>query len=201
MCAKGRLYTFPKKGGLGLMPIKQFLIAQHTLWFKRCCTSTKDNWRVDLTVAVYGNPLATNPAEICRNSHLVLHQLSLSFAIFNELFYKSDGNFKWALILNNPIFRRNRVDFRLLDAKKFSGANIYRIAFLRFCDSFTDRSFTTFSSLLTLNTNFNLKLTGTIYFKLRACGVPLWAPTQLWAPTPQQGPKVTIDMMVTGRVS
>ena len=40
-CAKGRLYTFPKKGGLGLMPIKQFLIAQHTLWFKRCCTSTR----------------------------------------------------------------------------------------------------------------------------------------------------------------
>ena len=55
-----------------------------------------------------------------------------------------------------------------MDAKKFSGANIYRIAFLRFCDCFTDRSFTTFSSLLTLNTNFNLKLTGTIYFKLRA---------------------------------
>ena len=39
---------------------------------------------------------------------------------------------------------------------------------MRFCDCFTDRSFTTFSSLLTLNTNFNLKLTGTIYFKLRA---------------------------------
>ena len=38
------------------MRIKQFLIAQHTLWFKRCCTSTRDNWRVDLTVAVYGGP-------------------------------------------------------------------------------------------------------------------------------------------------
>ena len=45
---------------------------------------------------------------------------------------------------------------------------IYRIAILRFCDCFSDWTFTTFSSLQTLNTNFDLKLTGTIYFKLRA---------------------------------
>ena len=119
-------------------------------------------------MAGYGNPLTTNPADICHNSHTVLHQLSSSFAIFKELFFKSEGNFKWALILNNPIFKRNRVDFRILDAKFFSGANIYRVASLRFCDCFSDRNFTNFSSLLALNTNFDLKLTGAIYFKLRA---------------------------------
>ena len=166
--AKSRLYIPPKKGGLGLMPIKEFLIAQHTFWFKRCWFSTRDNWRVDLTSAGYGNPITTNPDEICRLANPVLHSLAKSFFNFKERFFEKEGNFKLAFILNNPIFRRNNSDFRILDSAFFKGSNLFKVAMLRFCDLFTDDKFKYFKDLRKLNDEYLLDFSLVIFFKLRA---------------------------------
>ena len=87
---KDHLYLNPDKGGLGLISIRDFLVAQHT---------SRDNWRVDLYSLGFGNPLSVNPNLIDKTTHPILHGIASSFAIFNNAFTNTSRNFKKAFFL------------------------------------------------------------------------------------------------------
>ena len=92
--SKDRLYTAPCRGGLGLICIKDFLIAQHTIWIKRASTSSRDNWRVDLHSIGLGNPFISHPLLADKSHNPILHGLSSSFSHFNGAFGSLGCNFK-----------------------------------------------------------------------------------------------------------
>ena len=62
--AKDKLYLNAKCGGLALINLREFLISQHVIWFKRVYQSTRDNWRVDLCKLGYGNPFTVLATDI-----------------------------------------------------------------------------------------------------------------------------------------
>ena len=93
---KDRLYLSPDLGGIGLISIRDFLIAQHTVWIKRAQNSSRDNWRVDLYDLGFGNPLAVNPNLIDKMTHPILCGIPSSFAIFNNAFTNTSRNFEKA---------------------------------------------------------------------------------------------------------
>ena len=153
---------------MGLINIKDFLVAQHVIWFKRADISTRDNWRVDLHECGYGNVFTTNPKEISPRTHPILHSLAESFSSFSKIFTSLDNNYLEAFILNNPIFLRNGNSELYLDNAFFqdSGSgNIYLMARMKFKDFFQNG---VFKSLHDLNSNSLLNLNFTTYFRLRA---------------------------------
>ena len=81
--AKEKLYLPAKKGGLGLINLCEFMIAQHTMWFKRAYHSTRDNWRFDLCRLGYGNPFTVSCHEIIQKRF----GLCASFELFKSAFY------------------------------------------------------------------------------------------------------------------
>ena len=164
--SKDRLYTAPCRGGLGLIRIKDFLIAQHTIWIKRASTSSRDNWRVDLHSIGLGNPFIAHPLLAEKTHNPILHSLSSSFSLFNGAFGNLGCNFKKAYIMYNPTFQKSKVDKSVIDKSIFnSSANFFAIAKLRFCDFFAGSDL---KSCHDLNREFSLNLNLSGY--LRICG-------------------------------
>jgi hypothetical protein len=78
--AAARLYADPAKGGLGLINIRDSLMAQHVIWIKRAFISTRDNWRWDLWNLGHGNCL-TLPV-LCHVEHPILATFADSYREF-----------------------------------------------------------------------------------------------------------------------
>ena len=110
-------------GGLGLIKLSDFITAQQTMWIKRASLSTRDNWRIDLTLLGHGNIFTINPADISRTEHPILHGLVNSFFLFVEYFSVQKNNFEHSFILNNHIFERGLKDKCILD-KTFLAARL-----------------------------------------------------------------------------
>ena len=53
--AKERIYRPVREGGLGLIPLDQYIKGLHCSWFKRAHHCMNDNWKYDLYHAGRGN--------------------------------------------------------------------------------------------------------------------------------------------------
>ena len=161
--AADRIHLDPADGGLGIFSVKNFLIAQQVCWFKRAAQSSRDNWRVDLLLAGYGNIFTIDPKEMDRSRHPILMGLAESFSTFIKCFTERNDNFYSAFILNNPAFLyENNTRLNL----EFFGrsSNIFKIAQLTFNDFFSGG---TFLSFVTLNEKFGININLATYFRLR----------------------------------
>ena len=161
--AADRIHLDPADGGLGIFSVKNFLVAQQVCWFKRAAQSSRDNWRVDLLLAGYGNIFTINPKEMDRSRHPILMGLAESFSTFIKCFTERNDNFYSAFILNNPAFLyENNTRLNL----EFFGrsSNIFKIAQLTFNDFFSGG---TFLSFVTLNEKFGININLATYFRLR----------------------------------
>ena len=166
--AKEKLYLPPKKGGMGLINIAEFLTAQHIMWFKRAAQSTRDNWRVDLCRLGYGNPFTVSHLELVQKQHPVLFGLCASFDTFRTAYCEIENNYKHAFILNNMIFRRGVDDDRPLNSSFFGGkdnADLINIAKIRYWDCWAGSKFV---SRLALNSKFHCNISEAVFFRLRS---------------------------------
>jgi len=128
--SKSRLYLSPDEGGVGLIDLRHFLVAQQVLWFKRSNMSTRDNWRCNLFELGLGNPYTINPIKVDQAKNPILYGLALSFGFFLEKFNKLNGNLQKSFILNNPNILRNGKGPGIVD-ENFLGAgecNFYRLS-------------------------------------------------------------------------
>jgi hypothetical protein len=100
--SRDKIYTPVINGGMGLINIKESLMAQHCTWFKRANKSTRDNWRYDLWVAGSGNCLNPDPGNLCPLRNPILYPLTISFRKFTGKFYTTENNFLESFIMNNP---------------------------------------------------------------------------------------------------
>ena len=162
--SKDRLYLQANKGGLGLINIREFLMAQHVMWVKRALHSSRDNWRVDMSILSHGNALCLNPKIINKIRHPILFGLAESFFTFNGAFSNLGVNYEKAFIFNNPAFERSKLDSGLLDKTLFSKCvNLFAMVKLRFEDCFVHGEL---KSMFALNNEYGLNFTQADYFKL-----------------------------------
>ena len=165
--ARDKRYKSPDQGGLGLVNLKEFLIAQHVIWFKRAFNSTRDNWRVDLWELGYGNPFTINPATIDRREHPILAGLAESFSKFLECFTLRNENYLDSYIFNNPCFKRSNRDDGILDTNFFKtggSPNFYKISQLTYRQCFANG---VFRDLNFFNNDLQLGISLVTYFRLR----------------------------------
>ena len=142
--AKDKLYLPPKKGGLGIINLREFIIAQHVMWFKRAAQSTRDNWRIDLCRLGYGNPLTVPATNISVAQHPILSGLCKSYNVFRKAFNEIGENYKSAYIFNNPLIKRGINDDSQLNASFFGGKDnpdLRKISYIRYSDCWDHNEF------------------------------------------------------------
>ena len=118
--ARERIYKSTELGGLGMIDIEEFLVAQQVSWFKRANQSTRVNWRVDLKNIGNGNVLTVGKGDFSENAFPIFRYLVDSYVKFLTAFNRTNNNFAKALILNNPLISVSREDKRLLNNNFFT---------------------------------------------------------------------------------
>jgi hypothetical protein len=159
-----KLNTTLEEGGLGLINLKDSLISQQSLWFKKSALSSRDNWRWQLWNLGSGNCL-TVPA-LCPLRHPILSGLVSSFRTFLSKFNLSENNIEKSFILNNPVICVQNGFSSATDQWFWTccgSANIYKIPFLKVGEFFDDGKIKTLTSL---NETFAINLPVAIYLRL-----------------------------------
>jgi hypothetical protein len=83
-----RLVIPVEAGGMGLLNIEEFLMAQQCCWVFRCFKSCRDNWRNDLYELSMGNPLSFSPQITDSRRHPILYDIAVSYERFRTKFNK-----------------------------------------------------------------------------------------------------------------
>ena len=119
--AKDRICRPQSLGGLGMIDIAEFIVAQQVTWFKRAHISTRDNWRCDLKKLGNGNVLTVGRADIIENKFPIFKFLTTSFEKFLKSFNSTNDNFTKSYLLNNPSITRSRHDKLPININFFAG--------------------------------------------------------------------------------
>ncbi len=144
--SKDRYYTPPSEGGLGLIHLGTFLMAQKCSWVKRTHSNTIDNWRLKLRLCCPNFDVALlRKVDVDPVTNPVIYGIAEAFELFVNCFSSIGLNYKLVPVLNNKTFCRFKDDSALLDIK-FFGKNLYnaqkdRIRSLTFEDCFDDGTF------------------------------------------------------------
>ncbi len=120
---KDSYYIPPDQGGLGLIHIGTFLIAQKCSWIKRIHANTIDNWRLRfrLSCPAFDVTLARS-IDFNHNSSLVLFKIASAFETFAGCFGKIGNNLMDMPIFLNPNIVRSSANSRLIDVAFFGKA-------------------------------------------------------------------------------
>jgi hypothetical protein len=123
-----RRYLKPEQGGLGLLNIRDFLIAQKCTWIKRAASNTIDNWRLTLMCnAPGGKILNIRACDLDPGEHLILRELAWAYEFFHGCFSLQDNNHTKNSIFQNAAFIRSKYDNMPLDANFFGKNFITKI--------------------------------------------------------------------------
>ncbi len=122
---KDRYYLPPDQGGLWLIHIGTFLIAQKCSWVKRVHNNTIDNWRLRFRLACPNfDVTSVSSIDFNGNSSPVLYEIASAFETFVGCFGKIGNNLLGLPIFQNPNIVRSSVDKRLIDIN-FFGREFY----------------------------------------------------------------------------
>jgi hypothetical protein len=117
--ARDRLYRPVQEGGLGLIPLEQYIQGLHCSWFKRAHNCMNDNWKYDLYWAGGGNILSMKKGVLAKEVGTVLTGLIDSFTDFQTKYTQYGNNYEVVPVLNNVNFGYGRNQSIKLDAKFF----------------------------------------------------------------------------------
>jgi hypothetical protein len=117
---KDRYYLPPNQGGLGLIHIGTFLIAQKCSWVKRIHTNTIDNWRLRFRLACPTFDVTlVRSIDFNRSSSPVLFEIASAFETFNGCFGKIGNNLLELPICLNPNVVWSSADSGMIDVAFF----------------------------------------------------------------------------------
>jgi hypothetical protein len=113
---KDRYYIPPDQGGLGLIHIGTFLIAQKCSWVKRVHFNTIDNWRLRFRLACPAFDVTlVRSIDFDRFSSPVLFEIASAFETFAGSFGKIGNNLNEMPVFMNTSISRSKYDARLID--------------------------------------------------------------------------------------
>ncbi len=164
--SKEKCSAKPEVGGIGLIDIKQYIVALQVNWVKRALESTRDNWRYDLIRLTSNNPLTLSPMGAPKNRYPIIWQLATSWQAFIKCYYNANDNFKKSFLVNNPNLKRSAEDDRLVDQKLFDQRPPLpqtQVVKIRFSDFFENGQI---KSLETINFDLNLPVNLLTYMRV-----------------------------------
>jgi hypothetical protein len=167
-CAKSRRYLPPDKGGLGLIHVGTFLMAQKCSWIKRAHANTIDTWRLNLKLLSPGfNISDIRIFDLSKLENPILFNIVEAFEVFRGCYNRIGNNYVKSKIFCNPCFVRSKNDSGLLD-KFFFGISFFNryknaIRSLTFEDCFIDNEFRTIADFGTIG----LPVTQIVWVRLR----------------------------------
>jgi hypothetical protein len=147
--SKDRLYRPVRDGGLGLIPLEQYIQGLHCSWFKRAYTCMNDNWKYDLHRASNGSILDSRSGYLSREVGTVLTDLVSSYTAFLHKFTQYGNTVP---ILNNSNFGYGRNQSIKIDAT-FFGQDLMLTHYQSIC-TLTWKNCTINGSLVSIR-NFN----------------------------------------------
>jgi hypothetical protein len=168
-CAKSRRYLPPEKGGLGLIHIGTFLMAQKCSWIKRAHANTIDNWRLTLKLLSPGFNIANvRLFDINKQENPILFNLVEGYQVFTRCYDQIGMNHTKSNIFCNPIFVRSKYDGNLIDryffGKTFFDLHTDTIRSLTFEKCFTDTGFKSMNEFAAMS----LPLSQVVWVRLRS---------------------------------
>jgi hypothetical protein len=93
-CAKSRRYLPPDKGGLGLIHVGTFLMAQKCSWIKRAYANTIDNWRLNLKMLSPGfNISDIRIFDLSKLENPILYNIVEAFEVFRGCYNRIGNNY------------------------------------------------------------------------------------------------------------
>jgi len=106
--ARDRIYRPVHEGGLGLIPLEQYIQGLHCSWFKRAHMVKNDNWKYDLYQAYKGDIINIKAGYTEGELGTVLTGLVSSYTAFQHKFTQYGNNYMCVPILNNENFGYGR---------------------------------------------------------------------------------------------
>jgi hypothetical protein len=106
--ARDRIYRPIHEGGLGMIPLQQYIQGLHCSWFKRAYTMANDNWKFDIHQAYRGDILNIKHGYTDGELGTVLSGLVNSYTAFQHKFTQYGNNYRCVPIINNENFGYGR---------------------------------------------------------------------------------------------
>ncbi len=95
------LFLLSYEGGLGLIPLEQYIQGLHCSWFKRAYMMANDNWKFDIHQAYRGDIINIKYGYTDGELGAVLSGLVNSYTAFQHKFTQYGNNYMCVTIINN----------------------------------------------------------------------------------------------------
>jgi hypothetical protein len=106
--AKDKVTLDPKFGGLGMIDIDNFIIAQQCGWLKRLQNGVHDTYKEVLQLAGCANTAIIDPNRCPVDKWPILGSIWQSINKFYGRFVQFDSNWEKVPVLYNPLFKMDR---------------------------------------------------------------------------------------------
>jgi hypothetical protein len=106
--SKNRIYAHPKRGGLGLLNIENFLAAQKCAWIRRCFFKINDAWRWEFLRNTKYSLSTVRIQFFSERENPMLYNIAKAVCKFQVEYWKRDENYLEAPIFNNDFFLSER---------------------------------------------------------------------------------------------
>jgi len=140
-----RKYRPVGEGGLGLIPIKEYIIALQVSWIKRGFNKAHDNWSSDLKNLGGGEILHITEDDV-RDKGPVIKSIVNSYQLFKEELTKTGQNYTKIPIIHNKSMKIGQVRGNLINRNTFNDEeweNYDKIRGLTFSDFRNDNQWKT----------------------------------------------------------
>jgi hypothetical protein len=107
---KANLDTCTKKGGLGLINLREFIFGLQCSWAKKSQHSKIDNWRAELKELAKDTVATLSPTDIVQDRNPILYNISVLFYNFKKEFYRQNLNIIESNIFGNPHLIKSSTD-------------------------------------------------------------------------------------------
>jgi len=107
------------EGGIGLISIKEYVIALQVSWIKRAYNKAHDNWSSDLKKLGGGNVLHITEDDVTEKGP-VIKSIVNSYQQFKEEFTKTEKNYTKIPVIYNKSMKIGQVRGRVIDRSTFT---------------------------------------------------------------------------------
>jgi hypothetical protein len=102
---KSRYYIPTSEGGLGLIHIGTFLMAQKCSWIKRIHSNIIDNWRLRMVLKCPDYDITLlRKIDVDYDDNPILYGIAEAYELFVNCFSRIGTNYRVIPIFNNPLF-------------------------------------------------------------------------------------------------
>jgi hypothetical protein len=105
--SKKRIYMETKHGGLGMIPLREYVKALKVSWLKRLGPVVSDNWQFDLLSKCYNNLEILDKRMIKMEHNPVLFRIAEAYSDFRLAFISCENNFYSSTLIFNPLLAYN----------------------------------------------------------------------------------------------